>query len=99
MTAQISHLNACVKAAKKIVDTVRERCAALVKAIAPQVSGALRAEVQKRGVSYEALFDELAAGQERISEAQFQSKVSALEGLALQVGFSSQSAITVRNKS
>jgi len=73
------------KECKGTVDKVKKACSTISAAKSALISTAMRAEVQKRGITVEALFDELAASSDRISEEAFCKHASAaVDGAALQ---------------
>jgi len=75
---------ASVSASKNSVEAVREKCSSLVEAKFGRVSSALRGEVEKRGITLEKLFEELAGSAEDcISEEGFCAHMASLEGFDL----------------
>mmetsp|Transcript_99440 Transcript_99440/g.309818 ORF Transcript_99440/g.309818 Transcript_99440/m.309818 type:complete len:710 (-) Transcript_99440:118-2247(-) len=72
---------ASAAACKTSADSVRDKCASIVRATFGRVATALRSEAERRGIALDALFLELAGSAEgRISEEAFCSHVASLEG-------------------
>lgn len=82
LSKMLSKVEAALRKATGNIDNLRKACAAIVSARLAQVSTSLRDDVQKRNISLEALFKELAKG-DRIEEAVFCKRLQSLEGLEL----------------
>jgi len=63
-----------------VFNAVQKNCGIIADKHHGDVSGLMRAEMQKKGIAAEAYFIELAAGSERISEEAFRSHVKGLQG-------------------
>jgi len=79
----VADLELTNRTARQAVNGVQAACAAMVDAKYTQVSTALRAEVQKRGISLDAFFKEISQNKERIPEEVFAKKLGTLEGCAV----------------
>lgn len=82
MTKMLGRVDVAVRKALASVDTIRKACATIASSRAPQVANALREDVQKRGITLDKLFEELASG-ERIPEEAFRARIQALAGVEL----------------
>ncbi|CAK0828996.1 unnamed protein product [Prorocentrum cordatum] len=73
-----------LKECKATVEKAKKACQTISVAKSALISTAMRELVQKRGITVDALFDELAASGDKISEEAFSRHVAAADGTALQ---------------
>jgi len=69
-------------AGKRSVAAAKSTCSKLVDSKLSKASEAIRSQVQTQSISYDQLFEKLAAGEERIPEDAFRKYLASLEGFS-----------------
>jgi len=75
-------MEATLKKSTNIMVNISKNCGIIADKFSTSVSGLMRAEMQKKGITVEAYFSELASGGERITEDAFTNYVKGLQGEA-----------------